>query len=108
MQDKDCVSIAYSKAQKIISQYAHLSDGFKVFEQLLRFVHPNLQQVTANTYEVLKLLQCKGDIYEYGALVMNYILQQEISLRKYSLQEQSIMFLNNMDETFKGLKTKLL
>ena len=98
MQDEDCVSIGYSKAQRIIEQYAHISDGFKVLEQLLRFVHPNLQQVTANTYEVPKLSQCKGDIYEYGALIMNYILRQEISLRKYTLQEQSIMFLNNMDE----------
>ena len=98
MQDEDCVSIGYTKAQSIIAQYAHISDGFKVMEQLLRFVHPNLQQVTANTYEVPRLSQCKGDIYEYGALVMNYILRQEISLRKYSPQEQAIMFLNNMDD----------
>lgn len=65
---------------------------------MLRFVHPNLQQVTATTYEFPKLSQCKGDIYEYGALIIHYILRQEMRLCKYSLQEQSIVFLNNMDD----------
>jgi len=98
LQDEDCVSMSYKKAQRIIMQYAHSSDGYRVLEQLLRFVHPNLQQVTSNTYDVPKISVCDGDVYEYGASIMHYILRQRISSRVYSDKEQSIMFLNNMDD----------
>jgi len=98
MQDDDCVSEAYSKAQQIIVQYCSSSDGYKVLEQLLRFVHPNLQQMSYSTYDVPKLSKCKGDLYEYGALVMDYVLRQKIRNRTYSEQEKAFMFLNNMDD----------
>ena len=98
LQDEDCVSVGYSKAQRIIQQYAGISDGYKVLEQLLRFVHPNLKHSTTNTYDVPKLSQSFGNLYDYGSKIMNYILMQNIQHRSYTAIEQSVMFLNNMDE----------
>jgi len=77
LQDKDCVSMSYTKAQRIIMQYTHSSDGYRVLKQLLQFVHPTLQQVTCNTCDV-------GSVFEYEASIMNCILQCRISNRVYS------------------------
>ena len=98
LQDEDCVSIGYKKAQRLIQQYAASSDGYRVLEQLLRSVHPNLMHSTASTYEVPKLSLSYGNLYDYGSKVMNYILLQGIKHRKFSNVEQTIMFLNNMDD----------
>jgi len=98
LQDEDCVSIGYKKAQRLIQQYAASSDGYRVMEQLLRSVHPNLMHSTASTYEVPKLSLSYGNLYDYGSKVMNYILLQGIRHRKFSNVEQTIMFLNNMDD----------
>ena len=98
LQDEDCVSVGYYKAQRLIQQYASSSDGYKVLEQLLRSVHPNLQHSTAHTYEVPKLSNSYGNLYDYGSKIMNYVLMQNIKHRQYSAVEQTIMFLNNMDE----------
>ena len=98
LQDEDCVSVGYARAQRLILQYSSTSDGYKVLEQLLRSVHPNLKHSTSNTYEVPKLSNSYGNLYDYGAKIMNYILMQEIQHRSYSPVEQTIMFLNNMDE----------
>jgi len=98
LQDEDCVSVGYKKAQRLIQQYAASSDGYRVMEQLLRSVHPNLMHSTANTYEVPKLSNSYGNLYDYGSKIMNYILMQGIQHRKYTQAEQTIMFLNNMDD----------
>jgi len=98
LQDEDCVSVGYTKAQRIIQQYAGISDGYRVLEQLLRFVHPNLKHSTSNTYDVPKLSQSFGNLYDYGSKIMNYILMQNIQHRTYTVVEQTVMFLNNMDE----------
>ena len=98
LQDEDCVSIGYKKAQRLILQYASVSDGYRVLEQLLRSVHPNLKHSTSHTYDVPKLSSSFGNLYDYGSKIMNYILMQKIKQRTYSQVEQTIMFLNNMDE----------
>jgi len=98
LQDEECVSVGYSKAQRIIHQYASISDGYRVVEQLLRFVHPNLKHSTSNTYDVPKLSNSYGNLYDYGSKLMNYILMQSIQHRTYTPTEQTVMFLNNMDD----------
>jgi len=97
LQDDDCVSISYEKAQQLILQYSSTSDGYKVLAQLLRFVHPNLQQMTSKTYEVPTLSKSRGNLYKYGDKVTNYVLNQRICNRRYNEVEKSIMFLNNLD-----------
>jgi len=99
LQDEDCVSVGYSKAQKVVHQYAGISDGYRVLEQLLRFVHPNLRQSTANTYNVPNLSSSYGNLYDYGSKIMNYILMQNIQHRSYTETEKTVMFLNNMDDS---------
>jgi len=81
LQDDDCVSISYEKAQQLILQYLSTSDGYKVLAQLLRFVHPNLQQITSKTYEVPTLSKSRGNLYKYGDKVTNYVLNQRICNR---------------------------
>ena len=98
LQDEDCVSVGYKKAQRLILQYAGVSDGYRVLERLLRSVHPNLKHSTSHTYDVPKLSSSFGNLYDYGSKIMNYILMQKIKQRTYSQVEQTIMFLNNMDE----------
>ena len=97
LQDDNCVSISYEKAQQSILQYSSTSDGYKVLAQLLRFVHPNLQQMTSKTYEVPTLSKSRGNLYKYGDKVTNYVLNQRICNRRYNEVEKSIMFLNNLD-----------
>ena len=97
LQDDDCVSVSYEKAQQLIEQYSSSSDGYKVLAQLLRFVHPNLQQMTSKTYEVPTLSRSRSNLYRYGDKMTNYILNQRICNRWYSEVEKSIMFLNNLD-----------
>jgi len=69
--DEDCVRKGYARAQRLIQQYASSSDGYRVLEQLMRSVHPNLKHSTANTYEVPKLSKRFGNLYDYGAKIMN-------------------------------------
>jgi len=45
MEDEDCVSIAYTKAQRIISQYAHISDGFKVLNSCYVLFTPTFNRL---------------------------------------------------------------
>ena len=97
MSDDDCVSPSFTKAHSLIRQYSSSSDGYKVLFQLLRSVHPNLQQITSTTYEVPKLSQYKGNLFDYGDQITHYILTQHIKQRQFDEIEQSIMFLNNID-----------
>jgi len=98
LQDEDCISVGYAKAQKLLQQYASVSDGYRVLQQLLRFVHPNLRHSTANTYDVPKLSASYGNLYDYGSKIINYILMQHIQHRTYTDTEKTVMFLNNMDD----------
>ena len=66
--------------------------------QLLRSVHPNLQQITSNTYDVPKLSKYKGNLFDYGDQITHYILTQHIRNRRFDDTEQAIMFLNNIDD----------
>ena len=98
LSSDDCIGPSFYKAKNIIRQYSSSCDGYKVLFQLLRWVHPNLQQITSNTYDVPKLSTFKGNLFQYGDQITHYIMTQHICNRKFTDVEQAIMFLNNIDD----------
>ena len=108
IQDENTRDVTYTELENIMDTFSITSDGYEALQELLRRVHPNLNEDN-DEYKRLTLSQCDYNPYALSKQLRNYFTQEEINLRPYSSKEKAKIYLESLDdEKYKDAKTQCL
>ena len=108
IQDENTRDATYTELQHIMEQLSRTSDGYEALLELLRRVHPNLDD-EHEEYESRKLSQCDYNLYTLNKHLRNYFTQEEINGRPYGAKEKSKIYLDSLDDdTYKDARVQCL
>ena len=97
MQDENVRDLTYENLENCLQMYANTSDGYNALKELLRQVHPQLNEGEIE-HNVPLLSQCDNNLFKLNQRMRNYFSQHEMQGRKYNAKQQSKMYLQNLDD----------
>lgn len=97
MQDESVRDLTYEKLENHLQMHANTSDGYHTLKELLRQVHPQLNEGKIE-HLVLLLSECDNDLFKLNQRVRNYFYQHKMQDRKYNAKQHSKMFLYDLDD----------
>ena len=97
MQDENISDLTYENLEHCLQQYAATSDGFSALKELLRQVHPELNE-GEETLTIPYLSECNNNLYQLNKNMRTYFCQEEIKGRTYTAKEKAKRYLEHIDD----------
>lgn len=97
MQDDNVRDVNYSELTNCLEQFSSTSDGYETLAELLRRVHPNLQEGRLE-HTLPKLSECDFDLFKLNKSMRDYFTNENIKNRHYSDKEMSRLYLQSIDD----------